>query len=75
MRRVWATVVSLWMLLAIVAVLAWTRQPPGRVVSQPVATLLLVKGKHGTTQRLVMLGSAASSGVHATTQTSPPPLP
>jgi hypothetical protein len=75
MRRVWAILVSVWMLLAIVAVLAWTRQPPGRVVTTPVATLLLVKGKHGTTQRVVVLGAATSSGVHATTQTSPPLLP
>jgi hypothetical protein len=56
-------------------VLAWTRQPPARVTSPPVATTLLVKGKHGTTQRVVVLGTATSSGTHATTQTSPPPLP
>jgi hypothetical protein len=75
MRTVWATLVSVWILLAIVAVLAWTRQPPRRSVSPRIATLLVVKGKHGTTQRLVVLGAATSSGVHATTQTSPPPLP
>jgi len=75
MRRIWATVVSVWMVLAIVAVLAWTRQPPARVAAPPVATTLLVKGKNGTTQRFVVLGSATSSGAHATTQTSPPPLP
>jgi hypothetical protein len=75
MRRVWATVVSVWIVLAIVAALAWTRQPPARSVSPPVATTLLVKGKHGTTQRLVVLGAATSSVTHATTQTSPPPRP
>ena len=74
MRRVWTSVVSVWMVLAIVAVLAWTRQPPARVASPPVATTLLVKGKHGT-QRFVVLGTATSSATHATTQTSPPPLP
>ena len=76
MRRVWATVVSVWMVLAIVAVLAWTRQPPARVASSPVATTtLLVKGKNGTTQRVVVVGTATSGAPHATTQTSPPPLP
>jgi len=73
MRRVWATVVSVWMVLAIVAVLAWTRQPPARLASQPVATTLLVKGKNGTTQRVVVVGTATSGAPHATTQTSPPP--
>jgi len=75
MRRVWASVVSVWMVLAIVAALAWTRQPPTRVASPPVATTLLVKGKHGALQRVIVLGAATSSATHATTQTSPPPLP
>ena len=73
MRRVWASVVSVWAVLAIVAVLAWTRQPPAPVTSPTVATTVLVKGKHGTTQRLVVLGTATTAA-HATTQTSPPPL-
>jgi len=72
MRRVWATVVSLWMVLAIVAVLAWTRQPPAAVPSRPVATALLVRGKNGTTQRVVVVGAATSAAPHATTQASPP---
>jgi hypothetical protein len=75
MRRVWASVVSVWMVLAIVAVLAWTRQPPPRVASQPVGTTLIVKGKNGTTQRVVLVGAATSAAPHATTQTSPPPAP
>ena len=75
MRRVWASVVSVWMVLAIVGALAWTRQPPPRVATQPVATTLLVKGKNGKTQRLVVLGAATTAAVHATTQTSPPPIP
>jgi len=74
MRRVWATVVSVWIVLAIVAALAWTRQPPTRVASPTVATTLLVKDKHGTIQRVVVLGAATPGGTHATTQTSPPPL-
>lgn len=72
MRRVWTTVVAVWATLAIVAALAWTRQPPPRPLAQPVATTLVVKGKHGT-QRFVVLGPAASAPPHATTQTSPVP--
>jgi hypothetical protein len=75
MRRVWASVVSVWMVLAIVAALAWTRQPPTRVASLPAATTLIVKGKNGTTQRVVLVGASTSAAPHATTQTSPPPLP
>ena len=75
MRRVWATVVSVWMVLAIVAVLAWTRQAPARVATPPVAAALLVKGKHGSTQRVLVVGTATSGATHATTQTSPAPLP
>jgi hypothetical protein len=75
MRRVWASVVSVWMVLAIVAALAWTRQPPTRVASLPAATTLLVKGKNGTTQRVVLVGASTTAAPHATTRTSPPPLP
>jgi hypothetical protein len=74
MRRVWATVVSVWIVLAIVAALAWTRQP-ARVVSPPVAMTLVVKGKHGTTHRVVVLGTTTANSTYATTRTSPPPLP
>jgi hypothetical protein len=68
MRRAWSTVAALWAMLAIVAVLAWTRQAPSPL---PAAsrTVLVVKGKHGL-QRLVVQASPAA---HATTQTSPPP--
>lgn len=71
MRRVWATVVSVWAVLAIVAVLAWSR--PATPAAQPAATptVLVVKGKNGT-QRLVVVNSTAAAP-HATTQTSPPP--
>jgi hypothetical protein len=70
MRRVWASVVSVWAVLAIVAVLAWTRPANPVAQPQPTPTVLVVKGKHGT-QRLVVL-KAAAPAVHATTQTSPP---
>jgi hypothetical protein len=70
MRRVWASVVSVWAVLAIVAVLAWTR--PAVPVAQPQATptVLVVKGKNGT-QKLVVVNTPAAAP-HATTQTSPP---
>jgi hypothetical protein len=72
MRRVWATVVAVWATLAIVAGLAWTRQPPVQPAARPAATTLIVKGKSGT-QRFVVVGSAAAVAPHATTQASPPP--
>jgi hypothetical protein len=74
MRRVWATVVSVWVTVAIVAGLAWTRQPPPRPLPQPAATTLLIKGKNGTTQRVLVVGTATNAAPHATTQTSPPPV-
>ena len=71
MRRVWATVVSVWATLAIVAGLAWTHQQPSRPLAQGAPTTLVVKGKNGT-QRLVVVGSTAAAAPHATTQASPP---
>jgi hypothetical protein len=73
MRRVWATVASVWAMLAIVGVLAWTRPPASRPLSQPVATTLLLKGNHGTTQRVLVVRSMGVAAPHATTQTSPVP--
>jgi hypothetical protein len=74
MRRVWATMVSVWATLAIVAALAWTRQPPARPLVQQAPTTLVVKGKNGTTQRLIVVGSTTPAAPHATTQTSPVPV-
>jgi hypothetical protein len=70
MRRVWAAVVSVWAVLAIVAVLAWTRPaaPPSQTNATP--TVLVVRGKNGR-QKLVVV-KAPAPAVHATTQTSPP---
>ena len=62
MRNVWVTVLSVWALFAVVAVLAWTRQQPVPAAPQVV----VVKGKNGT-QNLVVQGSAPQ----ATTRTSP----
>lgn len=62
MRRVWASVLSVWVLLALVAVLAWTRAPTP--VSQQGARVVVVHTANGP--RRVLLAPAA----HATTQTS-----
>ena len=69
MRRVWTTVVGVWAVLAIVAVLAWSHRPPSPL-PQATPTVLVVKGKNGKQQLVVAKAPAAA---HATTQTSPPP--
>jgi hypothetical protein len=63
MRRVWAAVISVWALLALVAVLAWSR--PATPVTHLAARTAVVQTAHGT--RVVVLSPPA----HATTQTSP----
>ena len=73
MRRVWATVASVWAMLAIVAVLAWARPPAPRALGQPAATTLLIKGKHGT-QRVLLVSSVSGAAPHAMTHTSPVPV-
>jgi hypothetical protein len=64
MQRVWVVVLSVWAMLAIVAVLAWsshTAPPLPAASSQTV----VVKGQNGK-QKLVVLKAPA----HATTATS-----
>lgn len=69
MRQLWAAIVAVWVLLSIVAVLAWTRVPPAPT---PQATpTVLVKG-HGKAAHRVAL-APTSPATHTTTQTSPPP--
>jgi cyanate permease len=65
MRTVWVTVLSVWALFAVVAVLAWTRQQtvPASVSPQVV----VVKGKNGASQLVV----GNSPAPQATTRTSP----
>lgn len=63
MRRVWAAVMSVWALLALVAVLAWSRPPIQ--AAQPGTRTAVVQTAHG--RRVVVLAPPA----HATTQTSP----
>ena len=64
MQRIWVVVLSVWAMLAIVAVLAWSSHP---MVSLPTsaAQTMVVKG-HGGKQRLVVL----KAPTHATTATS-----
>jgi hypothetical protein len=64
MQRVWVVVLSVWAMLAIVAVLAWSSRPAAPLPAAAVQTMV-VKG-HGGKQRLVVVKSPA----HATTSTS-----
>ncbi len=64
MQRVWVTVLSVWAMLAIVTVLAWSYRP-APPLTPAAAQTVIVKGANGK-QRLVTL----SSPTHATTATS-----
>jgi len=66
MRRVWTAVASVWALLAIVAVLAWSHPP----LQSPTrgATVVVIKGTKG--HAVVLPGAVAT---HTTTHTSAPP--
>jgi cyanate permease len=72
MQRVWITVLSVWAMLAIVAVLAWTHRPAP--VAQPQATpqTLVVQTPNGKRQ-VVVLQPGAVGAAHATTHTSGAP--
>jgi hypothetical protein len=70
MRTVWAAVVSVWALFAVVAVLAWTRQP--NVSPAPSPTAVVIKGPGGKSQ-VVLVQGTGSTAAHATTRTSPVP--
>jgi cyanate permease len=72
MRPVWATVLSVWALFAVVAVLAWTRQQPaGAPALGPVA--VVVNGKNGKRQLVLLPAATKASSTHGTTRTSPVP--
>ncbi len=72
MRPVWAAVLSVWALFAVVAVLAWTRQQPAGAPAQGPAAVV-VKGKNGKRQLVILQGSNTASATHGTTRTSPVP--
>jgi hypothetical protein len=63
MRRVWAAVLSVWALLALVAALAWTR-PAGLAPASATGTVV-VRTPSGA------LRTVHVQAPHATTQTSP----
>ena len=71
MRGVWATLLSVWALFAVVAVLAWTRQRPASA-PQTGPTSVVVTTKSGKRQLVVLPSSATKP--HATTRTSPVPV-
>jgi hypothetical protein len=64
MQRVWIVVLSVWAMLAVVAVLAWSSHPPAPLPAASSQTMV-VKGAGGK-QHLVVLKAPA----HATTATS-----
>ena len=70
MQRVWIAVASVWAMLAIVAVLAWTYRPV-HALPQATPQTLVVKGANGK-QQLVVVQPAAGP-THATTHTSGAP--
>jgi hypothetical protein len=66
MARVWVVVLSVWAMLAIVAVLAWASRPTVTAVPQLAPQQqVLVKGANGKSHLVVL-----KSSVHATTATS-----
>jgi hypothetical protein len=64
MQRVWVVVLSVWAMLAIVAVLAWSSRPTSPLPAAASQTVV-VKGPGGK-QKLVVMKAPA----HATTATS-----
>lgn len=69
MQRVWVAVVSVWALLALVAVLAWTHRPAPAPLSAPASRTIVVQTQNGKRQ-VVVLQPGALGPAHATTQTS-----
>ena len=67
MQRVWVAVLSVWVLLAIVAVLAWSHRPLANAQPQTARTVV-VQTANG--KRQVVLLAPAVGAAHATTHTS-----
>jgi predicted lipid-binding transport protein (Tim44 family) len=67
MRRVWVTVLTVWALLAILAVLAWARHPVAMSAAPASPQVVVVRGANGVSRTVLLPASPA----HATTQTSP----
>jgi len=68
MTRVWTVVLSVWAMLAIVAVLAWSYRP-AVPAPQAAGQTLVVKTVNGK-QQLVAVQPGALGAPHATTATS-----
>lgn len=69
MQRIWTVVLSVWAMLAIVAVLAWTHRPTLSAAQPSAPQTIVVKGANGK-QQLVVLQPGALGAPHATTHTS-----
>ena len=69
MQRVWVVVLSVWAMLAIVAVLAWTHGPVPAPLPQAAPQTLVLKGAHGK-QQVVVVQAPSTAAPHATTSTS-----
>jgi hypothetical protein len=69
MQRVWTVVLSVWAMLAIVTVLAWSQRPALASSPQVAPQTFVMKTVHGK-QQLVLLKGAATGPTHATTATS-----
>ena len=69
MQRIWTVVLSVWAMLAIVTVLAWTYRPAAAPPPVAAAQTLVVKSANGK-QQLVVVQPGAVGGTHATTSTS-----
>lgn len=68
MRHVWATLVTVWAIVAIAGFLAWTRTPMGAPQTRVVPTRIVVTGRNGVSHVVVVRRVVTA---HATTQTSP----
>jgi hypothetical protein len=64
MQRVWASVLAVWALLALVAVIAWSRPPTP--VAQSSGRTVVIRTANGGHRAIVL-----TPPPHATTQTSP----
>ena len=73
MQRIWVVVLSVWAMLAIVAVLAWSSRPAVSAAPSPAAQTIVVKGANGK-QQLVLVQPAVGA-THATTSSSAAPRP
>lgn len=69
MQRIWTVVLSVWAMLAIVTVLAWTNRPLGTPTAAGTPNTVVVQGANGKRQ-LVLVQPTATAAPHATTSTS-----